>query len=405
MCLIHPIDVYKEGLISFGELDFSTGGIGKMKRMEDELGLVTCLEKLDASGSGIREVPSSVGLLKNLKELSLAGCKGQSPKSWNMMLNPFQLLRKRSHTPAGLSLASLFGLHSLTKLDLSDCNLSEIPSDFGCLSLLIDLDLSKNQFVRLRESIGQLSRLELLHLDSCCKLQSLPELPTRSWVNISNCISFDTLTNQIEKLMSVNCFKMVENESCKSSALSLLTRYLKFQRWGSSKPHLFSFTASGNEIPEWYNHQSVGSSITVELHPGLFSNKWKGFAWCVVFRLLKPLSPLAEFGLYCSLKANGESLRHCGLSTECLRGAIDGEILQVKKCGVRLIYEEDAEELGQTLLKQSNTKRGLQHYDDDDAASSGTATGASQEEEEEPHPKRFKLLELDGAGPSDQKHD
>ncbi|PRQ22436.1 hypothetical protein RchiOBHm_Chr6g0250291 [Rosa chinensis] len=78
---------------------------------------------------------------------------------------------------------------------------------------------------------------------------------------------------------------------------------------------------------------------------------------------------------------------------------MDEEIVQVKKCGVRMVYEEDAEELWQTLLKQSNTKSGLQQYYDNDAASSNSATGASREEEEKPHPKRFKGLELDGAGP------
>ncbi|XP_062025343.1 TMV resistance protein N-like [Rosa rugosa] len=407
------------GLKSLKYLNLS--GCSKLDKLPDEFGLVACLEKLDVSGSGMREVPSFIGLLKNLKQLSLAGCKGQSPKSWNMMFKSFQLFRKRSHIPAGLSLASLSGLHSLTKLDLSDCNLSEIPNDFGCLSSLTVLDLGENQFVRLPESIRQLSRLECLHLDSCCKLQSLPELPTCSCVCLSNCISLDTLSNQIEKLMSVNRFKMVENESWKSPALSLLTRYLKFPHSVHSKPHLFSLIAPGNEIPEWYNHQSVGYSITVELHPGWFSNKWKGFAWCVVYRLLKPL-PLAEFGLHCSLTANGEFIGRCGLrftgklniyvldhiwffcghrdgddynfdyewqdiyyqlefsftSSFHVGGEMDEQIVRVKKCGVHMVYEEDA-------------------------ASSSTATGAGQEEEEEPHPKRFKRLELDGAGPSDQK--
>ncbi|PRQ22400.1 putative toll-like receptor, P-loop containing nucleoside triphosphate hydrolase [Rosa chinensis] len=298
------------GLKSLKDLNLS--GCSKLDKLPDELGLVACLEKFDVSGSGIREVPSFVGLLKNLKEFSLAGCKGQSPQSWNMMLNPFQLLRKRSHTPAGLSLASLSGLHSLTKLNLSDCNLYEIPSDFGCLSLLRELNLSKNQFVRLPESIGQLSRLEWLYLDSCCKLQTLPELPTHPWVNTSNCISLHTLSNQIGKLMGVNCFKMVENESCKSTALSLLTRYLKFQHCTSSGfTRDFHFVAPGDEIPEWYNHQSMGSWITVELHPGWFTNKWMGFAFCVVFRVLKPLPPLVRWSIQCSLKLESQRKSLC----------------------------------------------------------------------------------------------
>ncbi|PRQ22129.1 putative leucine-rich repeat domain, L domain-containing protein [Rosa chinensis] len=166
------------GLKSLQYLNVS--GCSKLDKLPDELGHVACLEKLDVSGTGIREVPSSIGLLKNLKELSLAGCKARSPKSWNTMFDHFQLLRKRSHIPSGFSLPCLSGLHSLTELDLSDCNLSEdaMPCDFGCLSSLKKLNLSRNQFVRLPESVGQLSRLQWLYLNWCCKLQTLPELPS-----------------------------------------------------------------------------------------------------------------------------------------------------------------------------------------------------------------------------------
>ncbi|KAM5549892.1 TMV resistance protein N [Rosa sericea] len=442
------------GLKSLKYLNLS--GCSKLDKLPDELGHVACLEKLDVSGTGIREVPSSIGLLKNLKELSLAGCKARSPKSWNTMFDPFQLLRKRSHIPAGLSLPCLSGLHSLTELDLSDCNLSEdaIPSDFGCLSSLKKLNLSRNQFVRLPESIGQLSRLQCLYLNWCCKLQTLPELPSHVFVNASDCISLDSLANQIGQYHSVlkgrfvNCFKMVENESCKSIALPLLTRYLESKTFSYHYP--FHFVGPGNEIPEWYNHQSVGSLITIELHPGWFSNKWIGLAYCFVFRLLKPLPPSVVWYIDCEFKASGEQPQNWSspvFGEEWGQPVLDHifffyqpshqfylqnkspdiygplvfsfqphyydhhkimseETVQVKKCGVRMVYEEDVEELWETLLKQHNvrinTKRGLQHYDDDDVAASSSTSQA--------HPKRIKHNHLDGAGPSgipyihDQKH-
>ncbi|XP_024164932.1 disease resistance protein RUN1 isoform X3 [Rosa chinensis] len=433
------------GLKSLKVLNLS--GCSKLDNLPGELGHVACLEKLDVSGSGIREVPSFIGLLKNLKELFLAGFKAQSPKSWNMMFNPFELLRKRSHIPTRLSLPCLFSLHSLAKLDLSDCNLFDeaISSDFGCLASLRILKLSKNQFVRLPESISQLPRLESLQLDLCSKLRTLPELPSHVWVYASNCISLDTSANQRGQCNSVlggyfgNCFKMVENESCGSIALSLLTRYLKFQRYGSSVHSFhksfdhrrFDFVAPGNEIPEWYNHQSVGSSITVELHPGWFTNKWMGFTVCAVYGLIRPLPPRVGWTIGYSLTANGRSLDGNSLGStqkqdqhvldqpmldhiwffyencdrvcyahewqdiyhhlefsfkltmyEDMHGV---EIPQVKKCGVRVIYEEDVEEIWQTLLKESNPKRGLQQ-NDDDAASSSASQAHSQ-------------LLLDGAGP------
>ncbi|KAK9942988.1 hypothetical protein M0R45_008620 [Rubus argutus] len=65
-----------------------------VNKLPNDMGhLLNCLEKLDVSGTGIRELPSSIGLLKNLQELSFRGCKEQSPKSWNMIFNPFQFLK------------------------------------------------------------------------------------------------------------------------------------------------------------------------------------------------------------------------------------------------------------------------------------------------------------------------
>ncbi|KAK9941555.1 hypothetical protein M0R45_007259 [Rubus argutus] len=293
-------------------------------------------------------------------------------------------------------------------------------------------------------------------------LETLSELPSHVWVDVSNCISLDTLSNPITQCNSAlsaycfNCFKMMENESVKSIALSLLIRYLQepeicrdnFTTWwlrnhGCShcRHKIFNFVAPGNEIPEWYNHQSEGSLIIVELHPGWFSNKWMGFSLCAVFRLRKPLTPFASIKIVCKLTHDGISYSNrpcvdleesgqpvvdhtgCSMCTviDMITWEITGRIstislnfhlltgftgpnhdgVEVKKCGFRMIYEEDVEQLRQTLWKQSNvginTKRGLQHYNDDNAS-------VNQEKEGEPHPKRFKqldlALDLDGAGPS-----
>ncbi|XP_062020729.1 TMV resistance protein N-like [Rosa rugosa] len=438
-------------LKSLKAVNFS--GCSKLEKLPDELGHVECLEKLDVSGTGLRELPSSIALLKNLKELSLAGCKGQSSKSWNIIFHPLQLLLRRSHIPAGMSLPCLSGLHSLTKLNLSDCNLSEgeIPGDLGCLSLLTKLNLSRNQFVKLPLSICQLSRLEYLNLEYCQKLQTLSELPSHVRVKVSNCISLDTFSNPIEQCNALsaecyNCFKMVEKQRFKSVALSLLLRYFEEPTPKADRRYYcrFNFVSPGNQIPKWFNHQSVGSSIFVELRQGWFSSKWMGFALCAVFRLQKPLQPLLRMAIGCSLRLNGQRLSTSPIQrfgekwgqpvsdhiwlfyvhrdryfinkwqdiysqlefsflSRYLKAGIDEEILQVKKCGVRLIYEKDVEELRQTLWKQSNvgiknTKRGFQQSNASSSSTTGTVSDCiHQEGEEEPHTKRLKQL---GAGPS-----
>lgn len=101
---------------------------------------IESLEELDISGTAIRQPPSSIFLMKNLKELSFRGCKGPPSSTSCSWRFPFNLM-----------LSSLSGLCSLTKLDLSDCNIQEgaIPRDICNLSSLEELYLSKNSFVSL----------------------------------------------------------------------------------------------------------------------------------------------------------------------------------------------------------------------------------------------------------------
>ena len=117
------------------------------------MGNAESVEELDVSGTAIREVPSSVGLLKNLKVLSFNGCKGLSSfnsTSW-YDLHPFSSGPKIANH---VGLSSLLGLCSLTKLKLKDCNLREIPNDIGCLFSLEEINLRGNSFVCLPDSIG-----------------------------------------------------------------------------------------------------------------------------------------------------------------------------------------------------------------------------------------------------------
>ena len=126
--------------------------------------------------TAIKEVPSSSVLLKNLIQLRIRGWKlsefysqPESPEWLTSFFLPTSPTTERillpsyiysslqtSAAPVGLSLPSLSGLQSLTYLCLSHCDLLSIPNDIGCLSSLIYLDLSGNNFVSLPESMSQL---------------------------------------------------------------------------------------------------------------------------------------------------------------------------------------------------------------------------------------------------------
>ena len=193
-------------------------GCSKFERLPENLGNAESIEELDVSRTAIRQVPSSISHLKNLKRLSFEGCKAllSSNKSWYELIPFYSKLR--SLDPMALS--PLLGLCSLTKLNLSDCNLKAIPNDIGSLFSLEHLILNGNKFVCLPESMGQLSNLKWMQVSNCTSLRSLSKLPsTIKGIAANNCISLEMLPNLLKPnnsfqphLLLQNCFKLADNE-------------------------------------------------------------------------------------------------------------------------------------------------------------------------------------------------
>ena len=163
--------------------------------LADDLGEMECLTTLRIDNTAIRTVPFTIGRLKNLKHLSLGGCKGLQPLP-----------------------GSLQGLSSLKELCLSDCDLSDgtIPKGLGSLRALQSLDLQGNKFHALPSSLGGLSRLRRLILDNNKELQSIPDLPTSlNSLHARNCTALERMPNvskisSMETLFLTNCHKLVE---------------------------------------------------------------------------------------------------------------------------------------------------------------------------------------------------
>ncbi|KAH9781787.1 ADP-ribosyl cyclase/cyclic ADP-ribose hydrolase [Citrus sinensis] len=284
------------GLKSLKTLNLS--GCFKLENVPETLGQVESLEKLDISGTAIRQPPSTIFHSKNLKELSCRGCKG-SPSSASWFLRfPVNLIR-RSSDPVALSLpSSLSGLCSLTKLDISYCDLEEgaIPSSIGDLCSLEELHLSGNSFVSLPASIYRLSNLQGIKLEECKMLQNLPRLPASiHWISLDGCVSLETISDVLNlnlnehqppylSLHCVDCLKLAGNYDL---ALSLLKEYIK----NSEDPMRgFCIVVPGSEIPEWFEYQNNegGSSITISTPPKTYKNsKLVGYAMCCVFHVPK----------------------------------------------------------------------------------------------------------------------
>ncbi|KAB2006468.1 hypothetical protein ES319_D11G347300v1 [Gossypium barbadense] len=258
-------------------------GCFKVEYLPENLQQAESLEELDLSETSIKEPPSFISQLKNLKVLSFSGCKGPSYKSRSNLPFLFKVIQGRRTNPIAPMLPLLSGLSSLRKLNLRDCNLckGDIPRDISGLSSLIHLDLSGNNFISIPASLTQLSKLSFLDLSNCnmctlgeadihglssflsslsylylrgnyfitiplaltqlsrlkllglsnCKmLKSLPELLTSiADLRIDDCSSLEVVASPSKVrnledrgiIRAINCFKLAEN----INALTLLKKY------------------------------------------------------------------------------------------------------------------------------------------------------------------------------------
>nr|POE82678.1 disease resistance protein adr2 [Quercus suber] len=359
----------------------------RLVKLPKNLGNLEGLEELDVSGTAIRELFSSSNLLKKLKKLSIGGCDFLLSKK---LLN-FPLLQ-RSPDPMGMLMRTLSSLSSLTDLNLSYCNLQTVPDAIGCcLSCLNHLNLRGNKFDCLPKNIIRLSNLETLFLSDCKDLRLLPELPSNiKYFEAEGCTSLETLPFTPEDVFSphlflINCVKLIENQSFGDMFSTILARYIQ-------NPYDLSyqnFIIPGSEIPKWFSHQSEGTSLNLQ---GL--SDIKGIAVCVVF-VIRPHhslhQPSSEFydathmvellcmvdgsqisdDLVVTLSEQFGKIDSCHLWIKYfplkrksgkelsqidvkLRIRTEGPGLVVTKCGARLVYEQDIEDLKKNMPGSSS---------------------------------------------------
>ncbi|KAL2328008.1 hypothetical protein Fmac_021435 [Flemingia macrophylla] len=218
----------------------------------------------------LRRIHRSIGILRELVYLNLRNCK-------NLFLNLniiFGLNSLESVDLSGcskpldngsaiqLSTSSVYKLLTLTKievhcsrkredslhfsrlrrLDLSFCNLFQIPDAIGSLQSLVSLNLEGNKFLRLSAAIKELSNLCILNLNHCKQLKYLPELPTIK----------ERSSRYYGRLYVFNCPNLSEIEDCY------------------------------HKIPRWFSKQNVGNSITMDLSSVMDDPCWMGVACCAL---------------------------------------------------------------------------------------------------------------------------
>ncbi|KAG5406778.1 hypothetical protein IGI04_012897 [Brassica rapa subsp. trilocularis] len=297
----------------------------------------------------LMHLPTTLCKLKSLKELLLSGCSKlesfpdinedmesleillmddtaikQTPRKMDMSnLKLFSFGGSKVHDLTCLELLPFSGCSRLSDMYLTDCNLYKLPDSFSCLSLLQTLCLSRNNIKNLPGSIKKLHHLKSLYLKHCQQLVSLPVLPSNlQYLDAHGCISLETVAKPMTLLVVAernqstfvftDCFKLnrdaqesiVAHTQLKSQILG--NGSLQRNHKGLVSEPLASASFPGNDLPLWFRHQRMGSSMETHLPPHWCDDKFIGLSLCVVVSFKDYVDKTNRFSVICKCKFRNE---------------------------------------------------------------------------------------------------
>ncbi|KAG5550623.1 hypothetical protein RHGRI_015536 [Rhododendron griersonianum] len=293
---------------------------------------------------------------------------------------------------------------SLVQLSLGNCNLSDddFPIELSNLCSLKELNLSNNQFRSLPDFIRGLTKLESLSIESCPRLRKLDGVPPlHGYLFFGANRLLEEVTCQVSHRPTTTChldacnhpetmtlFKLESIESVEaeivnnlglSNLQSMGNLTVKLTSWFGMlqrrfpvqvcyEEHIICAYIPGSKIPPWFNFKNLGSSIdfivpsylnlrigglnvcSVYEHSGdpkrdephtIISNRTKGLVWSHCPHVFGTAED-GEDTMWLSYWKFGNRLE---VGNEVRISVYGGEFLNVKEVGVRLLYEEEPEEM------------------------------------------------------------
>ncbi|CAJ2634070.1 unnamed protein product [Trifolium pratense] len=386
-----------EGCIKLVQIDPSIGTLGRLS----ELNLKNC--------TNLVSIPNKIFGLSSLKSLNLSGCpnfwlEGQRKIEHLEMLEfneittqykPTSIWRffifQKSRDPIGLLLPLVSRLSCLQHLDLSFCNLVQIPNAIGWLHCLETLNLRGNNFVTL-PSIKELFKLRELNLEHCKLLKYLPELPSKTVLPVRETYYVRTVVLNI-----FGCPSLTDIECCYRTVFPWMIQLLQAYMKSDLPIDVIDIVIPRMQIPIWFNKQNVGSSISMGPLPNFFKKmddkNFIGVSFACCITLVAHDDPtslgyqMSSIGIGFGIKVNeslwsnyniyihhGKDLvtalnlphlclifitrkqltyltrrLHDIIELEVSVYSPDGLHFEVKNCGYRWIFQEDLEQLNSQM--------------------------------------------------------
>ncbi|XP_058779830.1 disease resistance protein LAZ5-like [Vicia villosa] len=271
-------------------------GCTKLEKTPDFTG-TSNLEYLDMDEcTTLSKVHESIGDLTKLKFLSLRNCPNlvEMPDSINKMtsLVTQDFCGCSSLTILPLKWTRYDHLRSLTFLDLSFCNLHELPNTITALKMLERLNLQGNKFRSLPDVFSCHRNLAYVNLSHCHELETIELVPSYSASRRGRYCNIAVGSRDHRSgLYIFDCPKLMMKPKNKPIA------YICSQRILQSSHHFrggfdivfpsdwenIDFPSSCS-IPKWFNHQFDSDSIVRIIDFDEFDKKF-GFAFCVAFEV------------------------------------------------------------------------------------------------------------------------
>ncbi|XP_019088676.1 PREDICTED: disease resistance protein LAZ5-like isoform X3 [Camelina sativa] len=237
----------------------------------------------------LKYLPNDLYKLKSLQELILSGCSAlESLPPIKEEMECLEILLMD-----GTTIKQTPEKICLSKLKMFSFCGSSIKDNFSSFHSLRCLCLSRNNIETLPESIKKLHCLWLLDLKHCCKLNSLPVLPSSlQYVDANGCVSLEKVAKPVTlplvtdrmhtTFIFTDCFKLNRSEQeaivaqaqLKSQLLARTS--LQHNHKGLVLEPLVAVCFPGNDIPSWFCYQRMGSSIETDLLPHWCNSKFIG---------------------------------------------------------------------------------------------------------------------------------